>query len=55
MWYVLANFTLWLSEYHVDGFRWDTPGAMMHGNDGSYIPAAGNLITVKGIYSGTGG
>jgi 1,4-alpha-glucan branching enzyme len=43
--FVQDNFTLWLSEYHVDGFRWDTPGAMMHGNDGSYIPAAGNLIT----------
>ena len=35
---------MWLSECHVDGFRWDTPYTMMHANDGSYIPAAGNLI-----------
>jgi 1,4-alpha-glucan branching enzyme len=43
--FVQDNFTLWLSECHVDGFRWDTPDTMMHGNDGSYITAAGNLIT----------
>ncbi len=43
--FVQDNFTMWLSECHVDGFRWDTPGALMHGNDGTYIPAAGNLVT----------
>jgi 1,4-alpha-glucan branching enzyme len=43
--FVQDNFALWLGEYHVDGFRWDTPSTMMHGNDGSYITAAGNLIT----------
>lgn len=42
--FVQDNFTLWLGEYHVDGFRWDTPSTMMHGNDGTYIPVAGNLI-----------
>lgn len=42
--YIYDNFTEWLSEYHVDGFRWDTPYAMTHGNDGSYIAAAGNLV-----------
>jgi 1,4-alpha-glucan branching enzyme len=42
--YIQDNFTEWLSEYHVDGFRWDTPNTMTHGNDGSYIPAAGNLV-----------
>ena len=42
--FIQDNFTMWLSECHVDGFRWDTPNTMMHGNDGSYIPAAGNLI-----------
>ncbi len=42
--FVQDNFTLWLGEYHVDGFRWDTPDTMMHGNDGSYIPAADSLI-----------
>ena len=43
--FVQDNFTMWLSECHVDGFRWDTPGALMHGNDGTYIPAAGDLVT----------
>jgi 1,4-alpha-glucan branching enzyme len=42
--FVQDNFTLWLSEYHVDGFRWDTPNTMMYAYDGTYIPAAGNLI-----------
>jgi len=42
--FVQDNITQWLSEYHVDGFRWDTPDTMIHGNDGSYIPAAGNLV-----------
>jgi 1,4-alpha-glucan branching enzyme len=43
--FIQDNFTMWLNEYHVDGFRWDTPNTMIHGNDGSYIPAAGNLIS----------
>jgi 1,4-alpha-glucan branching enzyme len=42
--FVQDNITMWLSEYHLDGFRWDTPYTMSHGNDGSYIPDAGNLI-----------
>ena len=42
--FVSDNFTLWLSEYHVDGFRWDTPGLMMNADNYGYIPAAGNLI-----------
>ncbi len=43
--FIQDNFTMWLGECHVDGFRWDTPGTMMYANDDSYIPAAGNLIT----------
>jgi 1,4-alpha-glucan branching enzyme len=43
--FVQDNFTFWLDEYHVDGFRWDTPDTMMHGNDGTYISEAGDLIT----------
>jgi len=43
--FVQGNISMWLNEYHVDGFRWDTPYTIMHGNDNSYIPAAGNLIT----------
>ena len=42
--FVQDNFTLWLSECHVDGFRWDTPGLMMNANNYGYISAAGDLI-----------
>ena len=42
--FVQDNFTMWLSECHVDGFRWDTPNTMMNGNGGIYIPAADSLI-----------
>jgi len=42
--FVQDNFTMWLGECHVDGFRWDTPYTMTHGNDGTYIPVAGNLV-----------
>ncbi len=42
--FIQDNFTLWLSECHVDGFRWDSVGTLTHGNDGTYIPAAGNLV-----------
>ena len=42
--FIQDNFTLWLSECHVDGFRWDTPNLMMHDNNNNYLPAAGNLI-----------
>ncbi|PWU11110.1 MAG: 1,4-alpha-glucan branching protein [Verrucomicrobia bacterium] len=42
--YIQDNFTMWLNEYHVDGFRWDTPGAMMN-SDTTYIPEATTLIS----------
>jgi 1,4-alpha-glucan branching enzyme len=42
--FIQDSFTMWLSENHVDGFRWDTPDLMMHDNLNNYIPAAGNLI-----------
>ena len=42
--FVQDNFTLWLSEYHVDGFRWDTPGLMMNADHYGYISDAGTLI-----------
>ena len=42
--FVQDNFTMWLSECHVDGFRWDTPNLMMHDHNNNYIPVAGNLI-----------
>jgi len=43
--FIQDNFTLWLDEYHVDGFRWDTPGLMMNADNYGYIAAAGTLIT----------
>jgi 1,4-alpha-glucan branching enzyme len=43
--FIRDNFTLWLDEYHVDGFRWDTPGLLMNANSYGYIPAAGTLVT----------
>ena len=39
--FVQDNFTMWLGECHVDGFRWDTPGLMM--NAGGTFINAGNL------------
>ena len=42
--FVQDNFTMWLNECHVDGFRWDTPNLMMHDNLNNYIPAADTLI-----------
>jgi 1,4-alpha-glucan branching enzyme len=42
--FIADSFTMWLTECHVDGFRWDTPNLMMHDNLGNYLPIAGNLI-----------
>jgi 1,4-alpha-glucan branching enzyme len=42
--FVRDNFAMWLAEYHVDGFRWDTPGLMMNANNYGYIASAGDLI-----------
>jgi 1,4-alpha-glucan branching enzyme len=45
--YIQDNFNMWLEEYHVDGFRWDTPGAMLNydANGASgYINDAATLI-----------
>ncbi len=42
--FVQDNFTMWLSECHVDGFRWDTPGLMMNASHFGVIPAATNLV-----------
>lgn len=41
--YIQDNFRLWLDEYHVDGFRWDTPYYMMN-YDSGFIPDAQTLI-----------
>ncbi|HUA37708.1 MAG TPA: alpha-amylase family glycosyl hydrolase [Candidatus Sulfopaludibacter sp.] len=43
--FISDNIAMWLSECHVDGFRWDSVYTLTHGNDGTYIPTAGNLVT----------
>jgi 1,4-alpha-glucan branching enzyme len=55
--FIQGNFAMWLSEYHVDGFRWDAASTILNANDGSYIPAAGNLVSgindlIHGSYAG---
>ena len=42
--FIQDSFTMFLSECHVDGFRWDSASTMINANDGSFIPAASNLI-----------
>jgi len=55
--FVQDNFTMWLNECHVDGFRWDTPNLMMHDNNNNFIPAAGSLIQAinDGMHTNYGG
>lgn len=43
--FIRDHFRMWLEEYHLDGFRWDTPGVMLQASDGRNIPAAATLIT----------
>jgi 1,4-alpha-glucan branching enzyme len=43
--FIEDSISMWLNEYHVDGFRWDAPSAIINANDGSYITAAGNLLS----------
>jgi 1,4-alpha-glucan branching enzyme len=42
--FVSNNTVMWLSEYHMDGFRWDDPYTLTHDNAANYISAAGNLL-----------
>ena len=42
--FIQDNITMWLSECHVDGFRWDDPYTLTHDNQGNYISTAGNLL-----------
>jgi 1,4-alpha-glucan branching enzyme len=42
--FIQDNIAMWLSECHVDGFRWDSVYTLTHGYDGTYIPTAGNLV-----------
>ncbi len=42
--FIQDSFTMWLSECHVDGFRWDSPGTMLYTQNGFYINDAASLI-----------
>ncbi len=45
--YIQDNFRMWLDEYHMDGFRWDTPYVMMNATNGGtniFIQDAETLI-----------
>jgi 1,4-alpha-glucan branching enzyme len=43
--YIEGNFTMWLDECHVDGFRWDTPYTMMNASGYGTIADAQSLVT----------
>jgi 1,4-alpha-glucan branching enzyme len=42
--YIVDNIAMWLREYHVDGFRWDTPNLLINAGNFGYIPAAGDVL-----------
>jgi 1,4-alpha-glucan branching enzyme len=41
--FIKGSITMWLDECHVDGFRWDTPNAMIY-YDGGSLPEAQTLL-----------
>jgi 1,4-alpha-glucan branching enzyme len=47
--YIQDNFTMWMSECHVDGFRWDTPGLMMNATGYAYNPIADAVSLITNI------
>jgi 1,4-alpha-glucan branching enzyme len=43
--YIIDNFRMWMDDYHLDGFRWDTVGSMRYYDPGHVnIPEADSLI-----------
>jgi 1,4-alpha-glucan branching enzyme len=43
--FIIGNFRLWMDEYHIDGFRWDSVGSMRKYAPNYYsIPEADSLI-----------
>ena len=47
--YIQDNFTMWLNECHVDGFRWDTPGLMMNATGYCCNPIADAVTLITNI------
>lgn len=43
--FIENNAIMWLSEYHVDGFRWDSAASMVAADDGTPITNGENLLT----------
>jgi 1,4-alpha-glucan branching enzyme len=43
--FIKDNITMWLDEYHVDGFRWDSIGEMVKNDCGDAIAAGATLVT----------
>ncbi|MCU0772625.1 MAG: alpha-amylase family glycosyl hydrolase [Verrucomicrobia bacterium] len=41
--YIIDSFKMWMDDYHVDGFRWDSVGTMRFYSGGS-VPGADTLI-----------
>lgn len=42
--YVFDNFRMWLDEYHLDGFRWDTPKYIFFTTNGIFNPDGWTLV-----------
>lgn len=42
--YIFDNFRMWLDEYHLDGFRWDTPKYIFFATNGIFIPDGWTLV-----------
>ncbi len=56
--YILDNFTMFLSEYHVDGFRWDSPGEIVEDYPGNDVLYSGSNVILNAsaiIHSYPGG
>jgi 1,4-alpha-glucan branching enzyme len=47
--YIQDNFTMWIDECHVDGFRWDTPGLMMNATGYCCNPIADAVSLITNI------
>lgn len=47
--YIEDNFTMWLDECHIDGFRWDTPGLMMNVSGYCCNPLADAVTLITNI------
>jgi 1,4-alpha-glucan branching enzyme len=47
--FIQDSFTMWMSECHVDGFRWDTPGLMINSSAGTINDAITLITTINAM------